>query len=180
MDVIAMIIVVLFVSNAMIRKALLPDKIGIAEFPLGSKRKATLDVLQSFFEGNIFRRREHQVEVIGHDDEFVEEKAALRAIVGKDVDQESGSLIGLEDGASSIGHGCEEERSDFLRCVHLPGLKPQDSKRSSRGPKGPLFHRFERSLFHPNSPKRFLTFWLPLVGPDARSWAAQPGPLEPN
>ena len=26
----------------------------------------------------------------------------------------------------------------------------------------------------------FVTFSLPLVGPDARSWAAQPGQLEPN
>ena len=62
--------------------------------------------------------------MVGHDDEFVQKKAALRAIPRKYVDEEASHPLGSENGSSSVGHGCDEKRTDPLRGVLRPGLKP--------------------------------------------------------
>ena len=118
-----MAVVVLLIANAMIRETLFPDQESVSELFLGSKRKASLDELQGFFQGNVLGGRKDEMEMIGHDDEFVQQEAALRAIIGENVNQKASHLLRFEDWPSSIGHGCDEECADFLRGAHMPELK---------------------------------------------------------
>ncbi len=111
-------------------------KNAYSEFSLGPKRKAAFDVLQGFFQRNIFRRSEDKMEMVGHNDELVQEEATPGAIVLQNIDQESSHFLGLENWASSFGHGRDEKRADFLWGVaHMPpGLKPGDFISSSTRP----------------------------------------------
>jgi hypothetical protein len=62
--------------------------------------------------------------VIGHDHEFVEQKAALLAILLHDVNQQRGHAVRLKNGLSSIGDGSDKKCANFLR---------SKSHRSGRG-----------------------------------------------
>ena len=66
--------------------------------------------------------------MIGHDDEFVQEKAPHCAIIRKNFELKASHLLNLENGLSSIGHGGDEKSADFLRGSHNPGLKPDHCK----------------------------------------------------
>ena len=66
--------------------------------------------------------------MVGHDHEFVEQKAPFLAILLHDVNQEPSHALRLEDGLSSIGDGSHKKCANFLgRRSHMkgPGLKPK-------------------------------------------------------
>jgi hypothetical protein len=71
------------------------------------------------------------MKVIGHHHKFVEQKAALLAVLLHDVNQEPGRAVRLKDGLSSIGNGSDKKCANFLGSklyTSGPGLKPKDCK----------------------------------------------------
>lgn len=64
MNVLPMLKIVFFISNAMICETLLPYQEAVVEFALGTKRESALDILERLFQGNGFGWREDQVEMI--------------------------------------------------------------------------------------------------------------------
>src|SRR5260370_14293748 len=91
------------------------------ELPLSPKRKATLDELQSFFERYILGRSEDKVEMVGHDDELVQEEAAFATVVREDVKKQARHFLFLEKQIPSVRIGRDEERADFVRSIaHVP------------------------------------------------------------
>lgn len=85
------------------------------EFVFEAKGKASFDVLHGFFEGDIVRRRKNGVQVVGHDDEGVELIAAFGPLSGKDVEEEIGVLLDLEETAAVGGGGRNEVSAELLR-----------------------------------------------------------------
>ena len=91
--------------HAMIREARLPH--GRPRFqPI---RKSSLDELHDALEGNLRRGRQQRVDVIGHDDEFVEKEFSLIAIMRESFDQKTGCCLASEDWAALGGDGRNEE-----------------------------------------------------------------------
>src|SRR5579862_6039687 len=91
-DVIAMLLVIRPISDPMIREARLPDVAALVE----TVRESSLDELHGAFQGDLFRRCEHRVNVVRHNDEFVKKKLSRVAILCQRVDQESGSRFATE------------------------------------------------------------------------------------
>jgi len=73
--------------------------------------------LNSFFQRNVFRRRDDQVKVVRHNHELMEEKAAFLAIVLQDVEEQESHFRFLEEGITPVRDGRYEKRSDFLRSI---------------------------------------------------------------
>jgi len=61
------------------------------------------------------------VNVIGHDDEFVEEKFLLIAIVRECIDQESSSRFAAEDRNALDGYGGDEEDAVGIHSLVFAG-----------------------------------------------------------
>src|ERR1017187_462855 len=80
-----------------LRKSLLPYRRVERKFASCPKCKAALDQLYGPLNGYARAHRDQQVEVVGHDDKFVEKVLLLLAIVIKHVDQESGCTRGLQE-----------------------------------------------------------------------------------
>ncbi len=83
-----MLFVILRVSNEMGRKPCLPDVKIQVQLLFCAIGESTLDELKRFFQRDLGKGREEQVKVVRHDDEFMQEKAALSTIVLEDVDQQ--------------------------------------------------------------------------------------------
>ena len=66
------------------------------------------------FSKETARRSDQEVNVIGHNHEFVEQKAALLAVLLHDVNQEPGHAVRLKDGLSSISNGSDKTCANFL------------------------------------------------------------------
>ena len=72
------------------------------------------------------------MKVIGHDDELMQEKSFLAAMVLEDIQQESRHALGLKKSASFVGHGCDEEGSDCLRSEGHGSIRAKARYRSNR------------------------------------------------
>lgn len=95
---------ILNIMNSMIGETLLPH---VAVFQ--AERKSSFDELDGAFEGDFFCRSEQQMEVVGHDHEFVKEVFSFIAIVRESVDQEIGGCDVAENGLAVRRDGCDEE-----------------------------------------------------------------------
>lgn len=85
------------------------------EFAFEAEGEASLDVLHSFFEGDVGRGGEDGVEVVGHDDECVQEEAILRVVVEEGGLEELGVGGDLEETTALRGYGGDEVGAGFLR-----------------------------------------------------------------
>jgi hypothetical protein len=106
----------------MIRKAFfLPYKRPERQFPLDPEGKSAFDVLTGFFQWDVCRGRDNQMEVVRHDHEFMEEVAALATIVLKNVEKQACHLLFFEERTPSVRDGRGKECADFLGSVfHFP------------------------------------------------------------
>jgi hypothetical protein len=85
MNVTKMLGVISSVSDSVIMKSLLPDLHIGSEFGFRPKRKSALDILDRLFE--LAERRDQNMDVIGHQDECMEEVGGA-AIVVESVDEQ--------------------------------------------------------------------------------------------
>ena len=69
------------------RKPLLPDWRPEPQFPPCSKCKPTLDELHGAFDRRIAFNSQQQIEMIGHDDEFVQAEFPFAAIFAEHPDK---------------------------------------------------------------------------------------------
>ncbi|SRR5258708_24137633 len=109
-----MLRIVVRIPNAVIGESRLPNGEIQIEFFFYTIRESALDELQCFFQGNVRSGGNEQMEVIGHNNKFVQEKSSLSAVVLENVYQQSRHAVGLEKATPLVGHGCDEECSDFL------------------------------------------------------------------
>ncbi len=114
MDIVSVPLVIKGAMDTMIVKARLPNGIGVDQFLLGAERKSAFNVLHGLFQGDRRRRSEEEMNVIGHNHEFVEQQAALLAILLHDVNQEPGHAVRLKNGLSSISNGSNKKCANFL------------------------------------------------------------------
>ena len=124
-----MTLVILRILNAMIGESRLPNFGVETEVFSRAIRKTSFDELQSFFQRYVGCRRDQQVKVIGHDDEFVEKKAALRSIGLEYLEEETGHPFGLEESATAVGDGGHEKGAVGWRWCG----QDQDSSRTGCG-----------------------------------------------
>lgn len=91
-------------------EALLPD----GEFGFETEGEASFDVLHGLLDGDVGRRGEEQVDVIGHEDEGVEFIAVFRAVVVEELEEQCRVCVGLKEAAAIGSDGGDEEGADFL------------------------------------------------------------------
>jgi hypothetical protein len=143
-----MLLIVLCIANPMIRKALfLPYQRPERQFPLDPEGKSAFDVLTGFFQRDVRRGRDNQMEVVRHNHELMQEVAALATIVLHNVKKQARHFLFSEEGMASVRDGGDEKRSDFLRSVvnRAPALKRIILDDLNAALKGPLFHRYALS-----------------------------------
>ena len=75
------------IGDTHLREAFLPDRGAESKLPSGPEREATLDELQRSLDADVAFDREQGMEVVGHDDEFVESELSLGAIVVQHADE---------------------------------------------------------------------------------------------
>jgi len=98
-NVVAMMLEVFFIPDAMIREARLPD--GRARFQ--PERESSLDELNGALQGDFLSGRDCRVKMIGHDDEIMQAVSALVAIVKDHFEEQVGRGSVLEQGSSLRG-----------------------------------------------------------------------------
>jgi len=108
--------VVICISNAMIDVSAFPNRAIQAEFLLDPIGKPTLYKLYSLFQTDP-HGREHQMEMIAHQDEFVDQELALATIVIKGRDEESGHAVRLKEGSMTPRARGDEVGVGTQRCV---------------------------------------------------------------
>ena len=86
--------ILLPVSDASIMKARTPNFTAEIEFFFSAIRKAAFDELDGLLDG--FVRSQQEMEVIGHQNEFVQAIFPLVAIAKKDIEEEVGHSVRLE------------------------------------------------------------------------------------
>ena len=84
------------------------------ELALQAEGEAALDELHGFFKRNVRSRRNQSVEMVGHDDECVQEKSSLAAIVEDGLLKQFRSGRDLKKSAALRGHSGDQIRSSFL------------------------------------------------------------------
>src|ERR1700684_2293443 len=94
-------LVILCVANTMIHETFLPYLKRKLKFPLGAKGETTLNELQCLLQRNIRCRGLQQMEMIGHDHKFMQQKSPLSTILRKHINQKLSHAIGLEKRATS-------------------------------------------------------------------------------
>lgn len=100
-NVIAMGFVIDGTLNAMVRKSCLPYLAVESEFFLDPVRKAAFDELNGFFERKLITGRDDRVQVVSHDDEFMQQEAAFVAVIPQDINEKLAVSIYLEQTPSS-------------------------------------------------------------------------------
>jgi len=95
----------------MIYEAFLPYFKGEIHFPFRAKGETALDELQSLFQWDFRCRCQQQVEMIGHDYKFMQEKPSLSSILRKNIHQELSHAIRLEKRATSVCRRGHEKRT---------------------------------------------------------------------
>ena len=86
----------------MVHKAFLPYFEREMKFPFRAKRETTFDELECLFHRYFRCGRQQQMEVIGHDDEVMQEKPPLSSILSKNIQQKLCHAIRLEKRAASV------------------------------------------------------------------------------
>ena len=105
MDVLAMMLIILKIADAVIAETWLPDR----PLRLQAEREPALDELHGAFQGNFLCGREKQMDVIGHDDEFVQQIFPRIAIVSERIHQKIGGCFASENRLAVCGDGGSEE-----------------------------------------------------------------------
>jgi len=100
-----MMLVICKIANAMIRETRLPYR----RPRFKTVRESSFDELHGPLQSNLRRGREQRVDVIGHDDEFVQQKFSCIAIVRESFDQEAGRCLPPEDWTALRGDGGDEK-----------------------------------------------------------------------
>jgi len=104
-DVEELVVKVFPVANAVFMETFLPD--SSLELIAYREGEAAFNELRRTFDG--FSGREENVKVIRHDDEAVEQVAALFPMAKEDGEEEFGVCGSLEDAKTVVGDGCESE-----------------------------------------------------------------------
>ena len=118
MDIVAMLLIVLCIPNPMISKAFfLPYERPERQFPFDPKRKSAFDVLTNFFQRDVRRGRDNQMEVVRHNHELMQEIAALATIVLHNVKKQACHFLFLEKRMPSVRDGRDKKCADFLWSV---------------------------------------------------------------
>ena len=102
-----------------------PDAV-IGESPLPDRAprlagEPSLDHLHAAFERGVARRREDDVEVVRHEDKFVEQIVTFSFVGVKDVEEEARHVVHLEDGPfgeSAAGDEVSARRREGARGFH--------------------------------------------------------------
>ena len=84
-NVSAVMLVVLCVTNAVIHETGLPYFKSKMYFPLRAIRETTFDQLQCLFQRDFRCRGQQQMEVIGHDYKFMQQKPLLSTILCQNI-----------------------------------------------------------------------------------------------
>ncbi len=87
------VFVILGVANAVIHEICLPDLERKMNFPFGTIGETALDILQCLFQRDFRRRRQQQMEVIGHNHKFMKQKPPLSTILRKNINQKLSHAI---------------------------------------------------------------------------------------
>jgi len=118
-NVIQVIQEILAVANPMIRESARPDFALAAQDFAKSMRRSTFDELNSVFERDLGGRRDEEMNVLRHDDERMDLKAALTAVSVEGLeedahvvfnDEKTTSLPSREGYEVSSGRGDESSR----------------------------------------------------------------------
>jgi len=80
-----MLFIIVEIPHPMIAETSLPDQTAAEP-----KRKSSLDKLHGALKRNFRRGRQKHVDVVGHNDEFMQKKFSLVAIMRKRFDQKIG------------------------------------------------------------------------------------------
>jgi len=113
-----MLLVILPIPDAMIREARLPD--GAAIFQ--AIRESSFDELHGMLQGDFFRRSEQRMDVVGHNDEFVEQEFSSVAVVREGVKQESSGCFPAKDWTALDGDGGDEEDAVGVHFAMVMGM----------------------------------------------------------
>jgi hypothetical protein len=129
-NVCVVVFVVLCVANAVIYETCLPYFKSEMNFPFRTIGETALDELQWLFQRDFRCRCQQQMEVIGRDHKFVQQKPLLATILRKNIHQKLRHAIGLEKRAAP---GCRrgyEKRTGLIGQLGAfsPGLKPGHGK----------------------------------------------------
>ena len=81
-------------------------------------RESSLDELNRLLQRNLLRRRDERMEMIGHDDEFVQQIFALRAIVQQGFHEECCGRIVTKDWTPLRSDGCDKKCAIHLLIVY--------------------------------------------------------------
>ncbi len=112
--------IVLQILHPVIRETFLPDYTS-----LQPERKSSLDELHGPFQRNFFSRRDQQMHMIRHDDEFVQQIFPFVAIMGERLEKEVSGCLAAEDGQMSRSYRGDEEDAVgvHLAMVTLVGVE---------------------------------------------------------
>jgi len=100
-----MTLIILKIADAVIAETWLPDR----PVCLQAEREPALDELHGAFQRDFLCRSEKQMDVIGHDDEFVQQIFPLVAIVSEGINQKVGGCFAPENRLAVCGDGGDEE-----------------------------------------------------------------------
>ncbi len=126
MDICPVLLVIVVVPNAMVLgPARLPDLKTDTLFFTCPERESALDVLNRLFERNAGCRRDDEVEMVRHGNEFMQKKSLEPSVFEQHIKEEAGQIVVPEHALPVIGDRGYEEGSDFLRGVSqgAPALK---------------------------------------------------------
>ena len=104
-------LVILSVANTMIHETRLPYFKRKLKFPFGAIGETTLNELQSLLQWNIRSRSYQQMEMIGHDHKFMQQKSPLSTVLRKHIEQKLSHPIRLQKRAASDCRRAHEERT---------------------------------------------------------------------
>ena len=105
MDVFAVSLVILEIAHAMVAETRLPDRAAGVQ----TERESSLDELHGAFKRDFRRGCKQRVNMVRHDDKFVEKKFSLVAIVRESFGQKVSRRFLAKDRTSLRGYGCDEE-----------------------------------------------------------------------
>jgi len=118
-----MALIILRIPDSVIGKTRLPDVyLFLLAKPVG---KPSLDELNGTLQRNRRRRRQQSVNVVRHDDEFMQQIFSLLAIVKHRVNQQSRPRIVTKNGSSLPCDGSDKERA-FGVHVWMVAAQPTD------------------------------------------------------
>ena len=97
-----------------------------------AKREAALNELHSLFQRDFRSRRNHSVKMVRHDDERLQEKPSLIAIVKKSSLKQLRRGCDLKKAATFSCHGRNQIRPGFLRCEpHLSNINQMPASKAA-------------------------------------------------